>query len=146
LYFEFLSFEFVSCFGFIRSDLSVKKGDRKMWQRTRILNVGLLVVALILSAALLTGVKKKAALGQVAQAGTVIVVAGQPTSGTLEQPLYVLDTTTQTLLVYVYQPQQNYYQLMAARKVLDDLQLPEYGIKGYTVDYIKKELDKMRKR
>lgn len=113
----------------------------------RLIGVALLVLAAILSAAVLGAVLRRTALAQmVFQAGPVIVVAGSPSSGTIERPLYLLDCNTQTLIVYVYQPQENYLRLMAARRVLADTGLQELANKGITVKQVRDELEKVRRR
>ena len=117
-----------------------------MAKRT-ILNIGLLAVAVILCLSLASALKRRTAEAQmVFQAGPVLVVSGSQVGGNDERPLYLLDTTTQCLIVYTYQPQQNYMRLQAARKVLDDLSVPEYANKGTTVDQVKDMIEKMKRK
>ncbi len=115
--------------------------------RLKIVNIGLLAAGAVLLGVLAVGLWRKAAEAQmVFQAGPVIAVTGAQSGSNVERPLYILDSTTQCLIVYVYQPQENYIRLAAARKVLDDLQLNEYANRGMTVEQIKLELEKIRKR
>lgn len=118
-----------------------------MTKRTKILNIVLLAAAVVLCLVLVSGLKRKTAEAQmVFQAGPVLVVSGAQSGGNVERPLYLLDTTTQCLIVYVYQPQENYMRLAAARKVNDDLQIPEYANKGMTVDQVKIMLEKIKEK
>ena len=112
---------------------------------TRVINAALLLAVALLLVAVVGGLRRRSAEAQmVFQAGPVIVVSGAQSGSNSERPFYLLDTTTQCLLVYTYQPQENYMRLAAGRKVIDDLQIEEYDNKGMTVDQVKKMLEKIK--
>ena len=118
-----------------------------MSNRTRVINTALLAAAVILCLAVASGLKRRTAEAQmVFQAGPVLVCSGAQVGGNDERPLYLLDTITQCLIVYTYQPQQNYMRLQATRKVLDDLSLTEYSNRGTTVEQVKDMIEKMKKK
>ena len=112
---------------------------------TRVINAALLVAVVLLLVALVGGLRRRSVEAQmVFQAGPVIAVTGAQSGSNVERPFYLLDTTTQCLLVYTYQPQENYMRLAAGRKVIDDLQIEEYSNKGMTVEQVRKMLDRIK--
>jgi hypothetical protein len=140
--------------------------DGRKW-----LNMALFAAATMLLGMLLMGIWRRppeASTGS--NAGPVVVVCSGPTrtggvigtgfpltitgqnvssvgvGGSNVEWVYLLDTTTQCLVVYLYDPDQNYLSLDVARNVLDDLNLEAYSNKGITVEQIRTRLLKAQKR
>ena len=102
-----------------------------------VLNIGLILVALLLSAILISDHSRKLVLAQSeGEVGNIIAIAGQNRPRD-DEPLFVIDTKDQVLLCYEYQIQTNYMSLRAVRR--------------YEYDMIEKDelfapIGKMRKR
>ena len=142
--------------------------------RRKSLNIALLVAAAIGLGTLSMEICRKPAEagnpGMVCRGGHVVVACTNPIGGNIvtrggpvplpggktatsvgvggntTYRLYVLDTRTQCLIVYSYDPDRNYLGLAAGRKVMDDLCVTEYRNKGITVKQVKELVEKVRKR
>jgi len=79
-------------------------------------NIGLILIAVVLSSILIDGHTRQPVFAQSeGEVGNIIAIAGQYRSRD-EEPLFLIDTKDQVLLVYEYQIQTNYFSFRAVRR------------------------------
>ena len=86
-----------------------------------LVNVGLILIALVLGAVLISGHTRKPVFAQSeGEVGNIIAVAGQDRPRD-DEPLFLIDTKDQVLLAYEYQIQTNWFSLRGVRRIEYDM-------------------------
>jgi hypothetical protein len=95
------------------------------------------VVAVVLSVAMLTGTAQAQGDGQ---AASIVCVVAAPRGN--ETPIILVDAAEQTIMIYKYTSSGEDLELVTARSYRFDRLIKEYNIDGMTVDDVKKLIKK----